>query len=629
MSIQHYVLPDPGEGLTEAEIVAWKVKVGDEVKVNDIVVEVETAKSLVELPVPFAGTVVELLAAEGDEVEVGAPIIAIDDGQGGSSAPAASGGASSMGADAGSGQSADSPAGASSTSQATAGNPASPEVDAAGSDAAGSGVEHYVLPDPGEGLTEAEVVAWKVKVGDEVKVNDVVVEVETAKSLVELPIPFAGVVEALLAEEGQEVEVGAPIIAVRTGNATAPAPAAGGDQAAGGDAAAGDDGEERVANLVGYGAVAGSTTRRRRSGSGSGAPTASAPVAGESLSGAPGEGGYGQRMVAEGSERRPGQQLHDAVGHAASGGERPKAKPPVRKFAKDNGIDLRTVAPTGPNGVITRQDVEQALAGGAQAGGQAAAAAPAAQAAPAASAPAVPAGEREQRTPIKGVRKVTAQAMVNSAFTAPHVTEFITFDISATMELVEKLKADREFKDIKVTPLLLVAKAVVIAAQRNPEINAKWDEANQEIVQYADVNLGIAAATPRGLMVPNIKGAQEKSLVELGSDLGDLISTARGGKTQPADMSGGTITITNVGVFGVDSGTPILNAGEAAILCFGAINRRPWVVTDAAGNETIEPRWVTELALSFDHRLVNGDLGSRFLADVAALLEDPGKAFIW
>ena len=630
MSIQHYVLPDPGEGLTEAEIVAWKVKVGDEVKVNDVVVEVETAKSLVELPVPFAGTVVELLAAEGDEVEVGAPIIAIDDGQGGSSAPAASGGASSMGADEGSGQSADSPAGASSTSQATAGNPASPEVGAAGSDAAGSGVEHYVLPDPGEGLTEAEIVSWKVKVGDEVKVNDVVVEVETAKSLVELPIPFAGVVDALLAEEGQEVEVGAPIIAVRTGSgvpAGGSAPSAGAADAGEAAPAGEGDGEERVANLVGYGAVAGSTTRRRRT-SGP-AQAAAAPSTGERMPEISGEGAYGQRQVAEPTQRQAPQQLHETVGHAASGGERPKAKPPVRKFAKDNGIDLRTVAPTGPGGIITRQDVEQALAGGAQVGGQAAAAAPAALAAPAASAPAVPAGEREQRTPIKGVRKVTAQAMVNSAFTAPHVTEFITFDISATVELVEKLKADREFKDIKVTPLLLVAKAVVIAAQRNPEINAKWDEANQEIVQYADVNLGIAAATPRGLMVPNIKGAQEKSLVELGNDLGDLISTARGGKTQPADMSGGTITITNVGVFGVDSGTPILNAGEAAILCFGAINRRPWVVTDAAGNETIEPRWVTELALSFDHRLVDGDLGSRFLADVAALLEDPGKAFIW
>ena len=637
MSIQHYVLPDPGEGLTEAEIVSWKVQVGDQVKVNDIVVEVETAKSLVELPVPFAGTVVELLAAEGDEVEVGAPIIAIEDGVGGGSA-APTGGASSMGA----------PADAGSAPAAAPAHSAAPAAAVPAAGAAGGGVEHYVLPDPGEGLTEAEIVSWKVKVGDEVKVNDVVVEVETAKSLVELPIPFAGVVEALLAEEGQEVPVGDPIIAVRTGNAAAAgaaAPAAPAAGAAGADAA-GDDGEERVANLVGYGAVAGSTTRRRRSGGGApagagaaGAPTASAPVAGEQISGAPGEGGYGQRMVAEStapSARQASQPLHESVGHAAVGGGRPKAKPPVRKFAKDNGIDLRTVQPTGPNGIITRQDVEQALTGGGAAGaGAAAQAAPVAAASsgaaasqPKAAAP-IAAGERETRTPIKGVRKVTAQAMVDSAFTAPHVTEFITFDISATMELVEKLKGDREFKDVKVTPLLLVAKAVVLAAQRNPEINAKWDEANQEIVQYADVNLGIAAATPRGLIVPNIKGAQEKSLVELGQDLGELVSTARAGKTQPADMGGGTVTITNVGVFGVDSGTPILNSGEAAILCFGAINRRPWVVTDAAGSETIEPRWVTELALSFDHRLVNGDLGSRFLADVAALLEDPGKAFVW
>ncbi|WP_141762040.1 dihydrolipoamide acetyltransferase family protein, partial [Kytococcus sp. HMSC28H12] len=257
--------------------------------------------------------------------------------------------------------------------------------------------------------------------------------------------------------------------------------------------------------------------------------------------------------------------------------------------------------------------------------------APAAAQAPEAAAAAAPvaAGERETRTPVKGVRKMTAQAMVNSAFTAPHVTEFITVDVSAMMEMVEKLKGDRAFKDVKVTPLLLVAKAVVLAARRNPEINAKWDEANQEIVQYHDVNLGIAAATPRGLIVPNIKGAQEKSLVELGGALGDLVSTARAGKTSPADMSGGTITITNVGVFGVDSGTPILNSGEAAILCFGAVNRRPWVVTDRDGNETIEPRWVTELALSFDHRLVDGDLGSRYLADVAALLQDPGTAFTW
>lgn len=491
-------------------------------------------------------------------------------------------------------------------------------------------IQHYVLPDPGEGLTEAEIVSWKVKVGDQVKVNDVVVEVETAKSLVELPIPFAGTVEAILAEEGQEVPVGEAIIAIRTG-AGAPAAAAPADPGAGAaEAPAGEgDGEERVANLVGYGAVAGATSRRRRKG---GAPAPS----GERMPEVPGEGAYGQRQVAEPTQAsaRTAQPVHESVGHAASGGSRPKAKPPVRKFAKDNGIDLRTVTPTGPNGVITRQDVEQALAGGGQGQAPAApagAAAPAAAQAPEAAAAAAPvaAGERETRTPVKGVRKMTAQAMVNSAFTAPHVTEFITVDVSAMMEMVEKLKGDRAFKDVKVTPLLLVAKAVVLAARRNPEINAKWDEANQEIVQYHDVNLGIAAATPRGLIVPNIKGAQEKSLVELGGALGDLVSTARAGKTSPADMSGGTITITNVGVFGVDSGTPILNSGEAAILCFGAVNRRPWVVTDRDGNETIEPRWVTELALSFDHRLVDGDLGSRYLADVAALLQDPGTAFTW
>ncbi|SNC64298.1 pyruvate dehydrogenase E2 component (dihydrolipoamide acetyltransferase) [Kytococcus aerolatus] len=596
MSIEHYVLPDPGEGLTEAEIVSWKVAVGDEVKVNDVVVEVETAKSLVELPIPFAGRVAQILVSEGDEVEVGAPIIAIetdaDAPLGGGEAPAA-------------------PA----AEPAPAAPAAEPAAAAPAAGAAEGGVEQYVLPDPGEGLTEAEIVSWKVAVGDEVKVNDVVVEVETAKSLVELPIPFAGTVTEIMAAEGEEVAVGTPIIAVRTG---APAAAGGASRApeapaasseAPAEAAAEDDGD-RVSNLVGYGALAGSTTRRRRKGASAPAGAPSAPAAAVPA------------------------QLHAEVGHAASGGERPKAKPPVRKFAKDNGIDLRTVAPTGPNGIITRQDVEQALAGG---GSAAAGAAPAAAAAPVAAAaerpapqaPAVQPGERETRTPIKGVRKITAQAMVNSAFTAPHVTEFMTVDVSATMELVERLKKDRAFKDVKVTPLLLVAKAVVLAAKRNPEINAKWDEANQEIVQYADVNLGIAAATPRGLIVPNIKGAQDKSLAELGTDLGDLVSTARSGKTPPADMSGGTITITNVGVFGVDSGTPILNAGEAAILCFGAINRRPWVVTDAEGNETIEPRWVTELALSFDHRLVNGDLGSRYLADVAALLNDPGAAFTW
>jgi 2-oxoisovalerate dehydrogenase E2 component (dihydrolipoyl transacylase) len=238
-------------------------------------------------------------------------------------------------------------------------------------------------------------------------------------------------------------------------------------------------------------------------------------------------------------------------------------------------------------------------------------------------------GERETRTPVKGVRKMTAQAMVASAFTAPHVTEFITVDATATMELVERLKQDREFKDLRVSPLLILAKAVTIAVKRNPGMNAVWDEAAQEIVQRNYVNLGIAAATPRGLIVPNIKDADLMNLRQLAEALNDLVATARAGRTQPAQMSGGTITITNVGVFGVDTGTPIINPGESAIVCFGAIRRQPWVVTDAAGQEEIVPRWITQLAVSFDHRLIDGELGSRFLADLAALIEDPSRAMVW
>ena len=219
--------------------------------------------------------------------------------------------------------------------------------------------------------------------------------------------------------------------------------------------------------------------------------------------------------------------------------------------------------------------------------------------------------------------------MVGSAFTAPHVTEWITVDVTRTMELVERLKKDREFRDVKVTPLLVLAKAMCVAVRRNPEINATWDEAAQEIIVKNYVNLGIAAATPRGLIVPNIKDADRMSMLEIAQAIGELTATAREGRTQPADMSGGTITITNVGVFGVDAGTPILNPGESAIMAFGAIRRMPWVVTAADGTETIEPRWVTQLALSFDHRLVDGELGSRYIADVAALLEDPSRGLVW
>jgi pyruvate dehydrogenase E2 component (dihydrolipoamide acetyltransferase) len=307
----------------------------------------------------------------------------------------------------------------------------------------------------------------------------------------------------------------------------------------------------------------------------------------------------------------PAEALVPASAQAEPGVVRALAKPPVRKLAKDLGVDLTTLVGSGPSGSITRDDVQGAASGAA------------ARVAPAAP---VAAGERETREPIKGVRKMMATAMSRSAFTSPHVTEWVTVDVTAAMQLVARLKKRPEFRDTKVSPLLVLARAVILAMKRTPEINSYWDEGAQEVVYKHYVNLGIAAATPRGLVVPNVKDADSMSLPELAAALGELTATARDGKTQPAEMAGGTFTITNVGVFGVDAGTPIINPGESAILCFGAVNKRPWV--DEATGEIVV-RDVTTLALSFDHRHIDGEKGSRFLADVAGILNDPGTALLF
>ncbi|MBA9054822.1 dihydrolipoamide acetyltransferase family protein [Streptomyces murinus] len=464
-------------------------------------------------------------------------------------------------------------------------------------------VREFKMPDVGEGLTEAEILKWYVQPGDTVTDGQVVCEVETAKAAVELPIPYDGVVSELRFPEGTTVDVGTAIIAVRVaGGAPAPvpaqaeaaapaAPAAPVAPAAAASASASASAEEakpaaRQPVLVGYGVSTSATKRRPRKG-----PEVTVPA--------------------------PAQP--ELNGHApAADSPRPLAKPPVRKLAKDLGVDLTAVTPSGPDGIITREDVHAAAT-------PAAVTAPAPVVAPAAPAPVASYdGVRETRIPVKGVRKATAAAMVGSAFTAPHVTEFVTVDVTRTMKLVEELKQDKEMQGRRVNPLLLIAKALLVAIKRNPDINASWDEANQEIVVKHYVNLGIAAATPRGLIVPNIKDAQDKTLPQLADSLGELVATAREGKTSPSAMQGGTVTITNVGVFGVDTGTPILNPGESAILAIGAIKLQPWV-----HKGKVKPRQVTTLALSFDHRLVDGELGSKVLADVAAILEQPKRLITW
>jgi 2-oxoisovalerate dehydrogenase E2 component (dihydrolipoyl transacylase) len=459
-------------------------------------------------------------------------------------------------------------------------------------------VREFKMPDVGEGLTEAEILKWYVQPGDTVTDGQVVCEVETAKAAVELPIPYDGVVRELRFPEGTTVDVGTAIITVDvSGGAAAQAPA---EQPEAEPEAPAQQGEEpkkeaRQPVLVGYGVSTSATKRRPRKGA---EATAPAPA---------------QAIQAELNGHAPAAPVADR--------SRPLAKPPVRKLAKDLGVDLATITPSGADGIITREDVHAAAT-------PAVAPAPVAEA-PAAARPApAPAvtydGARETRVPVKGVRKATAAAMVGSAFTAPHVTEFVTVDVTRTMKLVEELKQDKEMQGLRVNPLLLIAKALLVAIKRNPDVNASWDEANQEIVLKHYVNLGIAAATPRGLIVPNIKDAHAKTLPQLAQSLGELVSTAREGRTSPAAMQGGTVTITNVGVFGVDTGTPILNPGESAILAVGAIKLQPWV-----HKGKVKPRQVTTLALSFDHRLVDGELGSKVLADVAAILEQPKRLITW
>ncbi|MDS1270081.1 dihydrolipoamide acetyltransferase family protein [Lipingzhangella sp. LS1_29] len=479
-----------------------------------------------------------------------------------------------------------------------------------------SQLEQFHLPDVGEGLTEAEILTWHVQPGDEVTVNQIIVEVETAKAAVELPTPFAGTVHELLAAEGATVDVGSPIITVNTG---------GGAATGGGGVPEQDATEEQPEKpLVGTGAKEGATRRRARrrpAATNGDAPPAPArdrsgaegvPAAVDGAAAATGGAGTGAR----GADDTP-----------ASGRVVTLAKPPVRKLAKDLGVDLAAVTPTGDGGVVTRADVHrhhEATSTSTSASASTATTGAEAQQAPQAVATDGGREGREERIPVRGVRKHTAAAMVRSAFTAPHVTEFLQVDVTETVAAVERLRQRPEFSERKVSPLLLIAKALLATVRRHPGLNASWDDEAQEIVIRHYVNLGIAAATERGLVVPNIKEAQDKSLPELADEMQRLTETARRGATSLAELSGGTITITNVGVFGVDAGTPILNPGEAAILAFGQIRDMPWV-----HQGELAVRKVTTLSLSFDHRMVDGELGSKALRDIGAMLEDPLTALAW
>lgn len=483
-------------------------------------------------------------------------------------------------------------------------------------------VLEFRLPDLGEGLTDAELVSWAVAVGDTVELNQPIADVETAKAVVALPSPFAGRVIELLARPGDTVAVGAPLIRVQTAGA--------------------DDTSEagRASVLVGYGPEA-ETTSRRRPPAGSGV---SRPDGGERKgpgasrsdtvgdraaefeisrsntvgdqaatpkvprSDAVGDQAAEPKVPRSGGADSPTSQPRERQPETAPGAARAAATPAARKLARELGLDLWFIAGSGPGGAVTVEDVRGAV--------------PVSQPRPAdqatVPAEAVRPSAREERTPIGGIRKRTAAAMLTSARTIPQASTFVTADCTAAMELLDHLRSTKPFAGLSLTPLALVAKATLVALADFPGMNVCWDEAAQEIVTKHYVNLGIAVATERGLLVPNIKDAQILNLRDLTREIGWLADTARTGDATPADLRGGTFTITNVGVFGVDAGVPLVNPGEGAILCLGSIGRRPWVVRDE-----IAIRWVTTLGVSFDHRMIDGELASRFLATVAGFLEDP------
>ncbi|MFF9563025.1 dihydrolipoamide acetyltransferase family protein [Leifsonia sp. NPDC014704] len=469
-------------------------------------------------------------------------------------------------------------------------------------------VREFALPDLGEGLTESELVAWKVAVGDTVQLNQIIAEVETAKALVELPAPYDGRVSRLFVEPGVTVAVGEPLVAfeVDAGESEEDLPAAPAAPASETVTSASPDGREPT--LVGYGARPESGARPARRAR-PGVAVAGSAAAGAGLVASAQAAPAAQ--TAQTTAAAPASVASSGMNTGATAtalAERPRATPPVRKFARELGVDLASVAGSGDRGLITRGDVqqyaEQREGGSATAVGAAT----------------VDTGAREKRIPIRGVRKATADAMVRSAFGAPQATVFLTVDVTPTMELVSRLRALPELAEARPGLLAVVAKALLLAVRRTPEVNSRWDDAANEIVQAEYVHLGIAAATPRGLMVPVIRDADGMALGALSGAIRSLAETARAGRTAPADLSGGTITITNVGVFGVDAGTPILTPGEAAILAVGAVRRQPW-----EHDGGIALRQVLTLALTFDHRIVDGEQAARFLADIGRILADPAS----
>jgi pyruvate dehydrogenase E2 component (dihydrolipoamide acetyltransferase) len=477
-------------------------------------------------------------------------------------------------------------------------------------------VKEFALPDLGEGLTESEVVAWRVAVGDAVELNQIIAEVETAKALVEVPSPFAGVVRELHAEPGETLEVGAPLMSVEVESEAESATE--GDEPADEDAREPSSAESRLAEPVAVGArssaarpvVKNEGGRPKVTGAAATAQASAAEVAevvevvdGSSAVRADGSTGdvdapaVDEPAVEEQAVERPADEERHAVlvgrGPRAQSARRPKRRARSGRLAepvswqRPDGIGRPASEAQGEERPAAARDETAADAG------------------------------HETRSPVTGVRRRTAEAMVRSA-AVPQVTEFLTVDVTRSIRLLDRLAQSPDFRGKRVTVLTLSAKALCLALAATPEANAHWDDATGEIVAPAGVNLGIAVASRRGLVVPNIPNAAALRMPDLADAIAELVQRAREGRSAPAEFMGGTVTITNVGVFGVDAGTPLLNPGETAILALGAVGPRPW---EHKGR--VRLRQVMTLSLTFDHRVIDGEQGSRLLRDLGRILADP------
>ena len=465
--------------------------------------------------------------------------------------------------------------------------------------------EIFLLPDVGEGLVEAEIVEWKVQVGDVVALNQPLVDIETAKATVELPSPYAGTIVTLHGNPGDVMEVHQPLITFEVGGtgatkakaktSTKPTPTATIDEPVA--EVASDEGRQAV--LVGYGVAneEGVATRKhRRQGAAPSAPVEAPPSAAAAVTSSPGLA--------------------------------PRSTPPVRLYAKQHGVDVAALQGTGPDGLITREDVERVLNASATPTASTRVSTPITG--PTTSSRFVgreieswSSGPKEERIAVKGVLRSMSEAMVQSAFSAPHAVVWVRVDATRTVELLESLKKHPGLAGVRLSPLTITALAVCDAARNFPGINSSFDSEAHEVIVRRSVNLGIAASTDRGLIVPNIKGADQLDLVAMASALNLLVEKARAGTTTPNEMIGTTLTITNVGPFGVDAAMPILPPGTGAILAIGQIAKAPWVV-----NDEVVVRHVVELAMSFDHRQIDGAMASAVLAHMGRFLSDPAPAII-